>query len=109
MEIIVNKLKFKDLFSLAKIINKLDISNAKLPENFAEKKPQEMALIAFDLLLGGLESVEEDFYNFVASVSNVPRNDVPNMEINDIKTFLQKFVEVNNIEEVFTQAKNMLK
>ena len=109
MEIVVNKLRLKDLFSLAKIINKLDISQQKLPENFATLAPQEMALAAFDLLLGSLENVENDLYDFVSSVSNISRNDAPNIELYDIKTFIEKFIEVNDIEEVFTQAKKLQK
>ena len=109
MEIIVNKLKFKDLFSLAKIIKKLDITNGKLPEDFSNQSYQQMCLIAFDLVLEGLEDIEQDLYKFIADVSNITIEQAPELEIEQLQEFLRKFFEKNDIQQVFTQAKNMLK
>lgn len=109
MEIVVNKLKFKNLFSLAKIIKKLDITNNKLPEGFTEMDYQQMALIAFDVVIDCIGDIEQDLYKFISDVSNIKIEDVPEMEIDDIKIFFVEFFKKNDFNEVFTQAKNMVK
>lgn len=105
---IVNKVKLKDLFVLARIINKLNITPDKMPENFNQMDSQKLALLSFDLIIDGINNCEDDVYAFIASLTNATPEDVANYDLDQIQEFITGFLANNDFKKVFTSAKGLM-
>jgi hypothetical protein len=105
---IVNKVKLKDLFVLARIIKKLDITPDKMPDNFNQMESQKLALLSFDLIIDGINNCEDDVYTFIASLTNVTPEEVAEYDLDQIEEFITGFLKVNDFKKVFTSAKGLM-
>lgn len=106
MEIVKNcKVKFDDLFIIGEIISKLDISTMDLPENFLELDTKQKALSAFDLLIDNIANIKGPLYRLITSLTGI--KDVGELELEEIVEVFMKIAENNDLEKVFTRAKEL--
>lgn len=102
------KIKLKDLFILAKIVKKLDITMDKMPEDINKMSHNQLAMLAFDVILDGINNSEDDVYEFIASVTGKTKDEVANFTIEELQNFVSAVIRENDIKQLFTNAKALM-
>lgn len=103
-EIRVKEFTIEDLFLIAELINKVDIKI-----EYEEGKPQAAyGLDMFKACLKGSKKVQKDVYQLISNITEIPFVEVKKIGLKQLRMIIEKVLEVNDMEEVFTQVKDAI-
>lgn len=93
-----------DLFLIAELVSKVDI---KL--EYEEGKTQlSYGLDVLKACLKGSAKVKKDVYTLISNVTEIPFTEVKKIGLSDLRLIIAKVVELNDMNEVFMQVKEVI-
>lgn len=100
----INEITIEDLFLVAEILNKVDIK-------IKYEKGKDTKAYGLDFLKCCFKSsnkIKKDIYQLLSNITNIEVVEIKKLTFKQLINIADKIVEVNNIEELFTQAVELM-
>lgn len=100
----IKEFTIEDLFLIAELMAKVDIK-------LKYEEGKEQAAYGLDMLKACLKSstkVKKDVYQLISNVTEIPVTEVKKIGLSDLRLMIAKIIEVNDMQEVFTQVKDII-
>lgn len=100
----IKEFTIEDLFLIAEIVSKVDVKM-----EYEEGKNQAAyGIDMFKACLKGSAKVKKDTYQLISNITEIPFVEVKKIGLSDLKLIVSKVMELNDMKEVFTQAKDLI-
>lgn len=100
----VKEFTIDDIFLIADIVSKTDILNTK----FEGENETEIGMSIIKIALKSSAKVKKDLYQLISNITEIPVTQVKALTFTELKEIIKQVKEVNDLKEVFTQAKEMI-
>lgn len=109
MKFTFRKLKFKDVFKMARLYKKMDLNADLKAVDMAHKTTEELKYIAFDLLFSKSGEVEQEVYEFISDILGISTKEVGEIDLDQFEHIWTELSSINNIPSFLKQAVNLAK
>ena len=117
-KITMRKLCARDLFSMLKIMSKIGVrefqacfNSAGLPENGGKADLSKVGigvmLEAADVLLKNISACEKDIYSFLADLSGMKADEIPELDLAVFADMVYELVSKEEFRDFFTAASKL--
>lgn len=100
----IKEITIEDIFLIADIIANVDIK----AEEMKDKTEIELGTTIIFKILKSTKKVKKDFYQLLSNITGVEIDKVKNITYKEMLIIWEAVKEVNDLSEVFQQAKGMI-